>query len=113
MSQATKVCPYTKLPYCVSERFTKHCCHFATADALITKNDCYNLLTNNCKTFANQLTKKITVETPAGQTALEDPVDIGEVEFDGDGSEQYEGDDGNEEGDDDNEEGDDGNEEDD
>ncbi|KAL8767654.1 MAG: hypothetical protein Q9209_005913 [Squamulea sp. 1 TL-2023] len=43
------------------------------------ENDCYNLITNNCKTFASKLTKKITVDTPAGQTALEDPVDIGEV----------------------------------
>ncbi|KAL8787426.1 MAG: hypothetical protein Q9213_002203 [Squamulea squamosa] len=69
-----------------------------TADAIITKNDCYNLITNNCKTFASKLTKKITVDTPAGQTSLEDPVDIGEVEFDGDDDEQYQGDDG--EGDD-------------
>lgn len=29
------------------------------ADALITKNDCYNLATNNCKTFASKLAKRI------------------------------------------------------
>ncbi|KAL9611038.1 MAG: hypothetical protein Q9167_004285 [Letrouitia subvulpina] len=49
------------------------------AQAIITKNDCYSLLTNNCQLFARNLGKKITKvppQAPPPQPPIQPPVDM-------------------------------------
>ncbi|KAL8946358.1 MAG: hypothetical protein Q9222_007234 [Ikaeria aurantiellina] len=51
------------------------------AQALIDQNNCYSLLTNNCKQFASKLFKRIEGTTPAGsQPAIGQPFDM-QVQF--------------------------------
>ncbi|KAI4162422.1 MAG: hypothetical protein LQ342_003988 [Letrouitia transgressa] len=49
------------------------------AQAIITKNDCYSLLTNNCQLFARNLGKKITKvppQAPPPQPPIQPPIDM-------------------------------------
>ncbi|KAL9044281.1 MAG: hypothetical protein Q9214_002569 [Letrouitia sp. 1 TL-2023] len=49
------------------------------AQAIITKNDCYSLLTNNCQLFARNLGKRITKvppQAPPPQPAVQPPIDM-------------------------------------